>query len=270
MGSVLRVMVVVMALCSPVWASEIQVTFSDSYTQQQKDCVLAAVADWQAGIQDNLVFANISMEIGSDISGLAGTLVTQVSSDGSVNMTPPPWDPEVYVRIQVNTSYVAQISFDPDGPVPANKFDGLTIFRHEFAHALGFNDWYFGLSRNLTTEPGGGRTYQGVDFTVGLTPESQGVHVSDSLYPNDLMMAGIAPGTRTGISELDLRVLTDAYGYTTPEPSTLLLLSFSAMFALRTRWGIRCPRGNECGRDTRTAFPVAGNGRAGRRTVGMR
>lgn len=232
-----------MFLAAQALGSEIHVSFSSEFTQQQKDCALAAVSEWQSAIRDSVTFANISMEIGTDISGLAGALVAQSSAGGDINLTPMPWDSDVSVRIEVNRDYLSQIFFDPCGAVPSNEFDGLTIFRHELSHAVGFNDWYIAFSNHLTADSAGVRTYQGQDFILGITPESQGAHISDGRYSNDLMNAGVAPGVRRTISEMDLRVLSDAYGYQTPEPGTLAILSASLYGLIwKRRWNAGAPR----------------------------
>jgi hypothetical protein len=204
--------VALLFLPEAAWACQIQAVFSSDFTQQEKDCALAAISEWQCAIQNNFTFANLQFDIGTDTPGLAGTQMNWVG-DGPA---PSPWWPGVSMEIQLSANYISQISFDATGPVPSNMYDGLSIFRHELCHALGFDEWYDAFNLHLGTDAAGARTYHAfAGFSVGITPQGQGTHMDDSNYPDDLMVAGLPPGVRRPISAIDLAVLSDAYPYTT-------------------------------------------------------
>jgi hypothetical protein len=188
------------------------VTFSNDFSQQEKDCALAAVAEWQVAIQDNYTFANVYMDIGNDIPGaLAGT---QVYLSGGFYIPPiPPWAYGVEMHIELTQTYLSQISFDTSS-VASGLFDGLSIFRHELGHALGFSSWYESFADNLVAQSDGSRLYEHGGLSVGITPDNQGTHMADANYPDDLMNAGLPTGVRRPISQIDLEILSDAYGYT--------------------------------------------------------
>jgi hypothetical protein len=206
-------------------AAVISATFSADYTAQEIAAAQAAIDEWQSMIQDNYTFANVQFEIGTDVGGgLAGTLVGTVPEPilGSEKPAGPgpvvdPWDPSVLIRIQLNTNYVSQMSFDAGSPPDPTKYDALTIFRHELGHGLGIDEWYADFSAKLTDGPGANRTYSGSDFSVVFTG-SPSSHIADASYPGDLMVPTLGIGVRRDISQIDLRILTDAFGYTVPEP----------------------------------------------------
>jgi hypothetical protein len=194
----------------------IQPIFDSSFTQQEKTCALAAVADWESAIPDNLTFSNVYMQNGTNIgTALASTAIQYAG--GYMPYPTQPWYSQYSAQIiEFNSNYLSQTSFDPVNPVPAGMYDGLSIFLHELGHALGFSDQYDAFSANMTADGSGNRYYAYGPLVVGLTPYSQGTHMSDSRYPNDLMVAGLGTGVRRGISNIDLQVLSDAYGYTIP------------------------------------------------------
>jgi hypothetical protein len=216
----------VLSLARAGWAAVITPTFSADYTAQEKSAAQAAIDEWQSMIRDNYTFANVQFEIGTDVPGaLAGTLVGTVPQPISGwQMSGPvlkPWDPSVLIRIQLNTNYISQMSFDAGSPPDPNRYDALTIFRHELCHGLGFDEWYADFSAKLTDGPGANRTYNGTGFSVEFTGTSQGTHIADANYPGDLMVPTLGTGVRRDISEIDLTILSDAYGYTVPEPASV-------------------------------------------------
>ena len=217
---------------------------NSNYTVQQKACAQAAIDEWESMIRDNYTFAHVQFEIGTDVGGgLAGTLVGTVPQPISPSKKPAgpaplldPWDPSVLIRIQLNTNYISQMCFDANSPPDPNLYDALTIFRHELGHGLGIDDWYADFSGKLTTAPDPNyRTYTGSDFSVLFTGSAQGTHIADANYPGDLMLPTLGTGVRKDISQIDLRILSDAFGYTVPEPATLLLIGVGSAGLLAAR-----------------------------------
>ena len=195
-------------------AIDIQPTYV-GFTAQQQACAEAAIAEWEAALLDTYTFGDVTL-MTDDLGGSGPLAVTTYFGTPRI-----PWQSTTVINTTVNTHFVAEMQFDHALPVAADKYDGLTIFRHELCHAVGFADWYTDFQANLTAGPGSNRTYNGDGFTVELTPQAQGTHV---VGVSDLMNEQLAKGLRKPISDLDLQVLEDAYGYTIPEPTTLALL----------------------------------------------
>ena len=239
--------------CSAASAAVINATFDSNYTADRQACAQAAIDQWENTLLNSYTFDHVRMLI-MDLSFLGTPLAAtninfgayypqlaegDASSGGQWQMIGPgliPWDSNTYITIALNTNYVDSTYFGLSDPVPAGKYDALTIFRHELGHAVGFAEEYADFADNLTDGPGSNRTYNGDSFTVEITPASQGTHVVG--YANDLMNAGLPAGVRRDISaDPDLMILMDAYGYTTPEPATITLLvaGLAGVVAVRRR-----------------------------------
>jgi len=137
-------------------------------------------------------------------------------------------------------SEFTQISTDPPvftanaGGPAANKFDFLSVAKHELGHALGFTVNYTKFAAQVGAESGGKRAFGGGIATLG--PASAGTHLDAGTHPDDLMVATIGAGKRRLQSNLDCAVLTKAFGYECstalhkiPEPSTVFLLAIALL-----------------------------------------
>jgi Ca2+-binding RTX toxin-like protein len=95
---------------------------------------------------------------------------------------------------------------------------------HELAHAVGFTAGYARFASRLTADPPSGatRTYTGAGgLTARFGPASGGTHLDPASHPDDLMSGAGQPGaTRALPSDVDVRLLADAFGYTVALPST--------------------------------------------------
>jgi hypothetical protein len=120
------------------------------------------------------------------------------------------------------------------------EFDLLTVLHHELAHVFGFSMSYTRFSAAVTpadTPPL--RAFTGSTVTALLAPAYEGTHLSDAVHPFDLMTAYQSRGERILPSDLDLAMLSDAFGYSIanrepaaiPEPFSVLLTA-SGLFAL--------------------------------------
>ena len=242
--------------CSAASAAVINATFDSNYTAERLACAQAAIDQWEATILDNYEFEHVRMLI-MDLSFIgnplaatnistggyqprfaAETLLTGSAGTGGAGQFGPvfpviPWDSNTYITVALNSNYVGQMYFGVSGPVPGGQYDALTLFRHELGHGVGFAEEYTAFAAKLTPGPGSDRTYNGNGFTVEITPVGQGTHVLDSA---DLMSPTLGTGVRQDVSsDPDLRVLSDAYGYVTPEPATLALMAVGVVAGLVAR-----------------------------------
>ena len=120
------------------------------------------------------------------------------------------------------------------GTPAGENYDLLTVLNHELAHVFGFTTMYSRFASHVSDAEFGLREYHGNGVFAALTTASDGTHVNDGVYPNDLMTAFRSRGERVFPSDLDLAILKDAFGYNVgspggspvPEPNTLL--SFTA------------------------------------------
>jgi len=241
----------VLACASPAGAIVIDATFDANFTPDREACAQAAIDQWDATITNSYTFSNVRLLI-MDLSFLGNPLAATNISSGAYQPlgaqdegirgtgwesfgTPlVPWGTDTYITIALNTTYVNQMYFGLAEAVPGGEYDALTILRHELCHAVGFAEEYAALGTKLTPGPGSDRTYNGNGFTVEMTPASNGTHLVG--YSNDLMNATLGTGVRRDISDApDLRILMDAYGYTTPEPATLVMLTIGGLVAIRRR-----------------------------------
>jgi len=86
-------------------------------------------------------------------------------------------------------------------------YDLYSTVLHEIGHTLGFSRIY-GIDRFLS-----GRTFLFADGTTAMM-DADKVHTDAVRHPDDLMNPTIGPNTRSTISDLDARILSQSYGYT--------------------------------------------------------
>jgi hypothetical protein len=252
----LLAMAVGLACCSTAGAIVVTPAFDSNFTDPEKACAQSAIDQWEATITNSYTFSNIRFRIVdlgttgilaattigsggySPLMGEGEWLNSVVAGGGTEHIGIPidPWGSDTYITIDLNSFYLGQMFFGgPLSSVPTGQYDGLTLFRHELCHGVGFSVAYYRLADNVTDGPGSDRTYNGDGFTVELVGAGQGTHV---IGDTDLMSVYLDKGIRRDISsDPDLKILMDAYGYTTPEPATLALaaIGLAGMLAARRR-----------------------------------
>lgn len=95
-----------------------------------------------------------------------------------------------------------------DAPT-AGGYDLYTVLLHEIGHVLGFTRYYAGFGNLVQADGSGNLTFVGSDFTVDL--DSTGLHLDDPAIGDDLMNDTLDPGVRKSISDLDVKMLLEAY-----------------------------------------------------------
>jgi hypothetical protein len=116
------------------------------------------------------------------------------------------------------------------GTPAGEDYDFLTVLNHELAHVFGFSISYSRFQSHVSDADFGLREYHGNGVFAVLTTAGEGTHLNDAIHPNDLMTTFRSRGERVFPSNLDLAILSDAFGYNVvspggspvPEPNTLL------------------------------------------------
>ena len=166
-----------------------------------------------------------------------------------------PWNKATHVvnfnADVLDTSLSNYLWWDPspgDGSdQPFVAWDALSVARHEIGHALGYtNDFYtydFGAPSqskpwgDLISDVGGTPVFDAGGLNIGMNSFSDISHVANSgLSQDDLMTPAIVNGTRREISQINIDMLTTAYGYEViPEPSAIILVASSGLLLLRRK-----------------------------------
>jgi hypothetical protein len=206
-----------------------------------------------------LVLAGTVNGLASYTQGLAAHLATGVDPNGATHD----------VAFTVGTGYLTNtLWFDPDpdsrvAPVPAFRVDAVSVFMHEFGHALAFNGWRDGLTGRLpgsyqstfdrwvTVDPLTGTPYytgpRAVAAYGGFVPLTHGnlFHVGNwapragaDLVPD--LMNGVVYDyqRRYDISALNLAIAADAGVLLTPEPGSAALVVVG-LCGLCVGWAVR-------------------------------
>lgn len=195
----------------------------------EKALISHAIADWQTVTADTAPDQAMAVTFRRVNAGL-GTYLGQWQFGGQIP-TAFPYSPGLIHHVYINAAYTDLMSFSADAP-PSDKYDFLTLVRHELGHALGFADrlyleggqdrWMSRISDN-TFDAGG----------LNVPMRADGTHVN---LPDDLMHYQLVKGVRKDISATDIAMLSLAYGYTPiPEPASLTLLAAGALLLVRRR-----------------------------------
>lgn len=241
--------------CIPAAIIDATVT---GFNAPQRRVVEEAISFWEWTIGDPITVkvAFEMLDLGGGVGGRAIDLVQDSNGlpkeatiqindlDGSlfgwfVDSTPE--SAEEYVAGATSSHFVGRA-----GDASSRGYDLLTTLHHELTHVFGFAIEYDRFRSKISLgEDGFLRSYNGTDVTAVIAPEYDGTHLSDFVYPFDLMSPFSRFGERMLPSDLDLAILADAFDYTLnvnnpqpiPEPdfSTALpfLLIFFAYFSER-------------------------------------
>jgi Ca2+-binding RTX toxin-like protein len=230
----------------------------DAETARQ--IVVAAIDSWEAVI-DDFKYANVGgsdsapeagkfslrVEAGHQLlPSLGNTPIEEVDSEGK------PW--KAIVRLDDDAAggqwffdstpeshheFSSVLSAFAAASGPEDQSDFLTVVTHEIGHALGIvnyrgpgsssdqlrihsmlfdigddpNDWGPARVREL-------RPFSNAGAIASMT-DAGGGHLYPAHHPNDLLNPEIPTGERRLISDLDVRILRDVYGYTVKMPSDL-------------------------------------------------
>ena len=147
---------------------------------------------------------------------------------------------------QPNYSWWDPTPADDGSDQPFEAWDLLSVARHEIGHALGFTSFYaydlataseFYPWESLITNVGPDAIFDLGGLNVTLASPTDVAHVANSGSSlDDLMTPALPNGTRHYISDLNLQMLSLAYGYRIiPEPSVFSLLALGALTTLRRR-----------------------------------
>ena len=129
---------------------------------------------------------------------------------------------------------------------PFEAWDALSIARHEIGHALGYTtlySYYISLPseikpwESLITDVAGTPTFDAGGINVEMASSSDYAHVANSgISQDDLMNPAISNSQRRDISQINISMLSMAYGYEViPEPSVGMLAMGSGLLLLRRR-----------------------------------
>jgi hypothetical protein len=156
---------------------------------------------------------------------LGGT--SNIKADGNNN----PQSADIEISTGANMYYGLGL------PVPKDKFDALSIIKHELGHALGFagGDPKDGLgyakwNAQLSADDPPIFDKGGLNVTMAGTDANGRSHIAQG-NPRDLMNpVPVDMGERRGPSNLDFQMLGKAFGYQVcPEPSSLAIACIGSL-----------------------------------------
>jgi hypothetical protein len=237
----LRAFVAFSFLCVRAHGAVIVPTAS-GFTSSEQHVLESAVDYWQQLIADPL-----TLRVSFSKESLAGDLLG-FSSDFTEGPSGLPLSARVHLDDRKGSVIGWFIDPTPDlneefGPgftpyhmrgrlgTPAGEdYDLLTVLNHELAHVFGFTTSYSRFQSHVSDVEFGLREYHGSGVFAALTAVGDGTHLNDGVHPHDLLTAFRSRGERVVPSNLDLAILSDAFGYSVrspigssvPEPNTLL------------------------------------------------
>jgi hypothetical protein len=212
-------------------ADMIKITYTGTDDATQKSLIDDAIKEWLAclvgspkGQPINLALKFTFKDLGADVGGST----SNIKADANGN-------PES-ADIKMNTN--ADVFYGL-GAVPKDKFDALSLIKHEIGHALGFagGDPTAGLGykkwNDQITVKDSVATFDkgGLNVTLAGTDANGRSHLDQTKYPNDLMIpVPVMEGQRKGPSDLDFQMLGKAFGYQIcPEPSSLAIAGIASL-----------------------------------------
>lgn len=244
-------------------------TQNATWTAQEKATVQAAINNWTSKITDNQ-----TVNVTFDFTDAGSTYLAEWEGGGSyfVGDNLNPWTSTLTQTIHLNADYLATDFFGTGASgesVPQTLTDALSVFRHEIGHMMGFAEgFYYSSAGNSATDKWTSHiVVNGANHTAYFDPSgldvqmasdtnlshvydvSTGQTIGGFTYPQgggpggDVMSPGIAPGVRRDISNADLQMLSQAYGYklaAVPEPAAmtaLLVAGCGAVLGRRRRRG---------------------------------
>lgn len=211
--------------------------YAEGTTAEQKALFESAIKSWTKclmGPKGNDVTLTINVtfkDLGTDTGG------------GTFNLMADANDNPKSADMEINTNAVL---FFGAGAVPADKFDALSIMRHEIGHALGFAGGTVasGLGykkwNECITEEKGVAIFDkgGLNVTLSGTDANGRSHLDQAKYPDDLMIpVPVKKGQRKDPSMLDYKMLGKAFGYQVcPEPSSYAMAGMGGLGVLGLAW----------------------------------
>jgi len=200
----------------------INVTYSNG-TATEKQIFGQAVSDW-TGTLANPTGKTVALALAVDFQALA---IGNGGSTTGFNVDADKLPTSSSITMSNNTDMY--YSLDP--AVPATKKDALTVARHEICHALGFGmpfDLYSAQADTAAVPPTW--TKGTVTATLAGTSLNDASHLDATAHPNDIVNLTVGLGNRRSISNIDVKILTAAFGYNlVPEPASLSLLAAALM-----------------------------------------
>ena len=226
------------ALAGPAAALEITPTFTGAegaeWTDARRAIVHQAIADYEAAILDEGAMA-VEVQFGQ----MDQAAMWYTHGEPPTGRTVRPWSRGLRHVIVINAALAEQLWYDPtpeaDDDVPADRYDALTLIRHEMGHMMGHRDGYgiegWGTRRHRDLWMAA-IDEQGVFDAEGLSvPMARGNWGHWAV--EGLMNPRMLPGRRYGI-EKTVRMLSAAYGYELapePEPAQTLEVSDESRLA---------------------------------------
>jgi hypothetical protein len=205
---------------------EIEVTYIDNPTEKQKQLFDKVVSEFTHRLGDPKEHP-VHLKVAVSFKNLGTHKLGETTPNDKTSGFPES------ASIVINTDDSVSYS-DPREKVPSDKYDALTIMRHEMEHALGFSTHYSHFSSLINGHNLFDEFHSKIQLTAGPGGDP---HLDPDKYPDDLMDPVLPMGKRRSISRTDIKILRAAYGYTQPlssmpEPSTLPMMFLGTVCVL--------------------------------------